>query len=104
MMISKELFCEVINDMKSADAFQKDLNKVYKKNGADGYYWWTDCSTACLKILQLIFEENDYVDYIEDFCYTYEFGKSVKPDTFKDNDGQYIDLSTPEKLYDFLIK
>lgn len=103
-MISKELFCEVIDSMKCADTFQKDLNKVYKNNGADGYYWWDDCSTAVLKLLQDIFKNNDYVDFIEDFCYTYDFGKSVKNDSFKDADGQYIKLSTAEELYDYLTK
>lgn len=103
--VSKEYFCKVIDALKTADTLIKDINKAIKKSDGDGYIWLNDkCALICIENLKTAFKDSDYVDFIEEFCYKYDFGKNVKPDTFKDNDGQYVDLSSAEKLFDFLMK
>lgn len=103
--VTKEYFCKMINALRVSDNFVKDINRAIKKCDGDGYIWLNDkCALMCIETLTTAFKDNDYVGFIEEFCYTYDFGKNVKPDTFKDNDGQYVDLSTEEKLFDFLMK
>jgi len=99
-MISKEVFVEVINEIAVVDKYHENLNSFFKSNDVDGYIFQPDCSPAILKLLRIIFnDEDDWIDY---FCNELEYGKKWKAGMIQDNDGQDIDLSTSEKLYDFL--
>lgn len=102
--ISKELFVNCIKGMERAYRFQEDLNKVFSSNGADGYYWWDDCSGLVLKLLTEVFKFHPDVDFIEQYCYKFDFGRKVTDKSFKDKDGQYLDLTTCEKLYNYLCE
>ena len=46
-------------------------------------------------------EDDD--DIIGTYCFEMEYGKDYKPSYLKDEGGHEIDLSTPEKLYDYLV-
>ena len=48
-----------------------------------------------------MFKDDD--DIIGTYCFEMEYGKDYKPSYLKDEGGNEIDFSTPEKLYDYLV-
>lgn len=102
-VISKELFIEVLEDLKRAEKYSSDLNTFFKKHDVDGYIFQPDCSVSVILLLHEIFGDADKEDWISYFCYDLEFGKKWCPGVVKDEHGNDIPLSTPEELYAFLV-
>ena len=101
-MIKKDLFVEVLEDAKKSDDYQNWLNKQLKLNGVDGYLFQPTCVDSVIKLLHTYFSEADSNDIISYFCFDLDYGRKWKPDTISE-DGVDIDISTSEKLYDYLI-
>lgn len=102
--ISKKLFIECIDKMEKCYHFQEKINEVYTSFGADGFYWWEDCSWTTLKLLNEIFKYHPDVKFIDYYCYRFDFGRKVTDRSFKDKNGQYIPIKTAEDLYDHLCE
>lgn len=99
-MISKETFIDVMNELIKADAYQTDLNKFFKNHDVDGYIFQPDCATSVVSLLHEVFKK-DEDNIISKFCFEYEFGSKWKKE---DTDKFGHDISTPELLYDYLVR
>lgn len=102
-MLTRDEFVEAIETIKNVSNYQTDKNKLYKKYGADGYLIEPDSNIAVMNLLHIFFEEVDY-DVIRTFCLENNFGQGKNNKTYKDDNGQEVDMSTPEKLYDYLME
>lgn len=101
-MISKELFCEIIADLKTVDDYVDELNRVIIKYKYDGCIIPVNCFDTVLKILQDIFKDND--DWIGYYIFELNWGRQYEPGVITDTDHNEIKLSNPEELYDFLME
>lgn len=98
-MISKELFIESINELIKADEYKKNLNNFFKNNDVDGYIFQPDCAVAVVNLLSFCMNDEDNI--ISYFCFELNYG-SMESDLYDDN-GNIIEINTPEELYDYLI-
>lgn len=103
-IITKEVFNEIIEDIRIANDYQENLNKFFSKNGADGYIFQPDCTCSVLKLLHLIFGEKDADEWIEHFCLELNFGRKYKEGDVLDKDGKNIPLTTTDDLYRLLTE
>ena len=54
-----------------------------------------------VKVLEAtMHDESDWIRY---FLYEGNYGEDLKSDSVSEADGTPIDITTPEKLYDFLV-
>lgn len=100
-MITREEFTTVIENMKTCDGYQDELNKFYRKHGVDGYLYQPDCLEDVAFLLKKLFRDED--DLVALFCFETEYGKLHKG-IAKTEDGETVDLSSIDKLYDLLIE
>lgn len=100
MMLSKEIFVQIIEDVKKKCDYQYELNDFYKSHGADGYIFQPDCSESVLLLLENIFDDKD--NWISYFCFELDFGRNWKEGMVTSKHGDDIPLSTPEELYELL--
>lgn len=101
---TKEQFVEAIKQIEYCRHFEEDLYKVFSKYMCDEPSFVT-VETALIDALNVMFNQKDdkYGTDIEYFIYEIDFGRDFKMGDYTCN-GENIDLSTPEKLYDWLIK
>lgn len=106
-MISKDSFVKALDEVKKVDDYQNGLNDFLENNGADGYVYQPDCTSIVIELLEEIFglkqDDCGYTD-ISYFVYELEFGKKFKMGEVKDDDGNDLDFSSAEKLYDYLTR
>jgi hypothetical protein len=107
LVITKELFVKVINalkeqsdhDDKCVDAF----NVILPDDRVMGYSN-TKLVIMLQDLLELSFKDNTEHSWIEYFIYELDYGRKYTEGCATEADGTNIDLSTPEKLYKFLLK
>ena len=107
-MISKEKFVEIINKLKEIDGFIKETNeKARQLNDAviSDFFNASSLSisheTIVIELLENIFEEWDVLSW---WIYELDYGRKYTDGCISDKNGNVIDLSTAEKLYDYLVK
>ena len=108
-MISKDTFVKAINQIITVYEYYNKLNELFDEYGADGYIYPPTCADALVLVLEeamgLEHNESNYND-ISYFVYELYCGKDWKPGMATEIvNGQEvdIDMSTPEKLYDYLV-
>ena len=101
-IIEKDDFVEIINHLKEIDDYQEGLNNYLSKNGAEGYIYQPDNKVSVLILLKVMFDDED--DVISWFCCQSEYGKRGSDEYLTDDSGSPVDLSTPELLYDYLVR
>lgn len=108
MIISKEEFTDIVNRLKQVNDFVNETN--YKAMGLDDaiesdFFNASSLSisheTIVVRLLKLMF--NDYDDLISWWIYEKDYGRKEEIRLW-DGCSNEIDLSTPEKLYDYLIE
>lgn len=107
-MINKQQFVNIINQLEQGYKNQDILNKAMKNLCEDsyGFYPITKFTDIVIDLLNNMFElETDNVvgTDIDYFIYELNFGKDWKPGYVQEN-GEDIDLSSADKLYDYIIK
>ena len=103
VMINKKDFVEVIADVRQVNQYYEEKNKLYEKNGIDGYLYEPECCATVIKLLHLIFGDLDADNEIATFCFTGNFGKKKKECLFIDDKKQEHKIEDAEALYDYLI-
>lgn len=113
-LISKEEFCKYISILKKQDEKEDLITKAFRQvdEEADVAFisLYSSERAAILDLLNVVMdtEINPQIGSdIEYFCYDLDFGKvyeSGKKDWIKDENDEIIDLSTAEKLYDYLVE
>lgn len=108
-MISKEKFVEIINRLKEVDDFVEETNdRARKLSDAVRSDFFNAMSLSIsheeivLELLEDIFKL-DKDDTLSWWIYEEDYGRNFKMGDFT-VEGKEIDLSTPEKLYDYLVE
>lgn len=108
MIISKKEFVDIIEKLKEVNDFVDETNaKARKLHDAiiSDFYNTMSLSIShentVLKLLEKIFEDRDIIGW---WLYELDYGRKYKKGCIQDSNGKNIDVSTAEKLYDYLIK
>lgn len=100
MVITKEEFCKIIRRLQKNCDRQTEIDDVF-----DTIINFEDVSDVVINLLEKIMgikADDIWGSDISYFCYELDFGRAWTPDSITDTDGNSIDISTAEKLYDYL--
>ena len=104
--MTKEKFCEIINKIKIVHDYHNELwelnsryNNKYRLFDIGDVDSYPTLEDELVDVLVDIYESKDIIYFI----YELDFGKDWKPGMVIDN-GEDIDLSTVEKLYDYITR
>ena len=106
--MTKEKFVEIINEIQELHKYEEDLyalNSKYRNYEAD--FQFPTLEDTVVKLLEEFFHcpiDECVGSDISYFIYELEFGQEWEPGMIIDKSGNDIDLSTVEKLYDYLVK
>lgn len=105
-MITKEEFIQCIDLIKKYSEMSSKLSDILEEMSPGGRcdtFMYSEYEDMTIKLLKSIFnlpKDNDEIEY---FIYDLEYGKKYKPGCYTFKNGDEIDFSSAEKLYDFLI-
>lgn len=107
--MSKEEFCEIINRLHEATEIQESVHNIFmhssdniKNNFMNAAALQINHEDIVVKLLEEIM--NDEYNFIQYFIYELDYGKRWTKESIVKADGTTIDISTPEKLYDYLTR
>ena len=105
-MISKEKFVEIINRLKDYNDLQDKIQNLFRDNIDNQEMDFMNAGSICVghesvvvELLKDIFKDEEEISY---YLYECDYGRDTKNKIFIED--KPIDISTPEKLYDYLIK
>ena len=101
-VMSKESFCEVMDNYRSMFDFTDEMNDLFDKYKMDGNIFPPLCTETVIDLLEYIF--NDVDGWIRYWTFEVDFGKDYEDGNAKDADGSNIPLKTVEELYDLLVR
>lgn len=107
MIISKEKFVEIINRLKNYKELQDKIDELFKDNIDNKEMDFMNARSICIGHESVVVEllENMFnTDMISYWIYELDYGREYKDGYVQDGEGNNIDISTVEKLYDYLIK
>lgn len=106
-MISKEKFVEIINRLKKYDELQNDINELFTESIENRERDFMNAGSICIGhesavvyLLENIFD----TDMISYWIYELNYGEEYTAGCVLDENMNNIDLSTAEKLYDYLVQ
>lgn len=102
--MKKKLFIESIEKLKEQSEHDRKCTNAFEIVFPDDWITGYDNSfitNQIIKILQITFKDKS--KWVEYFIYDLNFGKDYKPGMVTEKDGENIELSTSENLYDLLI-
>ena len=105
MRMSKEKFCDAINQLRAAHDLKERIDNMIftevdvESDFLSGYGMSIDHAGLVVELLEMIMEDDDLISW---WCWEMNFGRDCEEDSFSINK-KSIDVSTAEKLYDFLI-
>lgn len=106
-MISKKEFVEIIERLKNYNDLQDKIDDLFKSNIDNKEMDFMNAGSICIghetivvKLLENIFNDKDTISW---WLYECNYGRDFSLGNLE-VDGIEIDLSTAEKLYDYLIK
>ena len=108
-MITKEQFCKIIKRLSDYNDLQDKIQELFRNNIDNQEMDFMNAGSICVghetivvELLENMFNDKDTISW---WIYEQDYGRSVGiNDVFDNRIGKYIDLTTPEKLYDYLIK
>lgn len=100
--MSKDSFCEVMDNYRSMFDFTDEMNEVFKKYNCDGEVFPPMCTETVIDLLEFIF--NDKNQWISYWIFELEFGERYEDGDIKNGNGEVIPLKTTEDLYDLLVR
>ena len=101
-MISKKTFVDTINSMVKLAVMEEEIRDIYRKNNIEmcgGDVSW-EYDGIISNLLSEAMEDVD--EWVIWWIYERDYGRDVTPKSASYSEKEYIDLTTPEKLYDFL--
>lgn len=106
-MITKQEFVDIINRLRNYNDLQNKIQDLFEDNIENREMDFMNAGSICIghetvvvKLLENIF--NDKEDLIGWWIYEQNYGRTYSTGDLEVN-GVGIDLTTPEKLYDYLI-
>ena len=106
-MISKDKFIEIINRLKKYNELQDKINYLFRDNINNKENDFANAGGVCIgheSVVVYLLEKMFDTDMISYWIYELNYGKEYKEGCVLDANMNEIDLSTAEKLYDYLIK
>ena len=106
-MISKEKFVEIINRLKNYNELQNKINDLFKENIDNKEMDFMNARSICIgheSVVVYLLERMFDTDMISYFIYELDYGEKYKEGCVLDENMNEIDLSTAEKMYDYLVK
>ena len=107
-MLTKQEFVDIIDKLKEVNDFVNETNdKARNLNDAIISDFFNASSLSIshenivVKLLENMFNDEDILSW---WLYELDYGRKFKIGYITEPDGTEIDLTTPEKLYDYLIK
>lgn len=108
MIVSKEEFADIMNRLKQVNDFVNETNNKAKKleDAIESDFFNASSlsishETIVVRLLKMMFDDHD--DLISWWIYEKDYGKKEEIRLW-DGCSNEVDLSTPEKLYDYLIE
>lgn len=105
-MITKERFVNIINRIKAYNDLQDKIQELFRDNIDNRENDFMNAGSICVghetivvELLEHIFDDTDTISW---WLYENDYGRDTEIKVW-DKNGREIDLSTPEKLYDYLI-
>ena len=100
-MISKNVFVDTLKFMEERENMQEVINKVLSEEFEDCiFYPYFKYESQMLKVLEdAMHDTGEMISY---FIYELDFGQEYKEGCVTENNNEIIDISTAEKLYDYL--
>lgn len=106
-MISKEKFVEIINRLRNYNDLQNKINDLFEENIDNKEMDFMNAGSICIgheSVAVYLLENMFDTDMISYFIYELNYGEDYTEGCIVDENMNEIDLSTAEKLYDYLIK
>ena len=107
-MISKQEFIDIIDKLKEVNDFVDEVNnKARKLNDAIISDFFNTASLSIshenlvVRLLENMFNDKDIISW---WLYELNYGRKYEKGCFQDEKGMDIDVSTADKLYNYLIK
>lgn len=108
-MITKEQFCKIIKRLRDYNDLQDKIQELFRDNIDNQEMDFMNAGSICIghetivvELSENIFNDKDTISW---WLYEQDYGRSVSiDDVFDEEIGKFIDLTTPEKLHDYLIK
>ena len=105
--ISKEEFIRIMKRLEETEKTKNEIDRIIKESTDCIISDFTNASSLMIchediviSLLETMFDDKDTISW---WIYDLEYGKKYKDGCITEKDGTIIDLSTTEKLYDFLI-
>ena len=92
--MSKEVFCEIIENLQTVDDYHKGLNGYFEKSGVQGFLYSPDATASVAQLLKAMFEDDDNI--IGTFCFDMDYGRSYKSGYLKDQRYYYDEITSRE--------
>lgn len=109
-MINKEKFCEIIEELRDINEIQEKIGDLFRnsKNEMLREFGTPDAmiianENIIVDLLKDSFGLKDNDDTLEWWIWEMNYGKDVTAEDVIDENGKFIDITTPEKLYDYLV-
>lgn len=106
-MISKEKFVEIINRLKSYNELQNKINDLFEDNIENTEMDFMNAGSICIgheSVVVYLLENMFDTDMISYWIYELDYGEKYEEGCVLDENMNEIDLSTAEKLYDYLVQ
>ena len=106
-MISKEKFVEIINRLKGYTELQNKINDLFRDNIDNKEMDFVNAGSICIgheSVVVYLLEKIFDTDMISYFIYELDYGEKYKAGCVLDENMNEIDLSTAEKMYDYLVQ
>ncbi len=106
-ILSVQEFVDVLNRLREATDLQEQVDKLFRNSRENIENDF--CNAAALQIShessvvfllkRIMHDQYEYIDY---FIYELDYGRKYEAGMITDENGQDIDIHTPELLYDFI--
>ena len=106
-MISKKKFVEIINRLRNYNYLQNKIDDLFRDNIDNKEMDFVNAGSICVgheSVVIYLLENMFDTDMISYWIYELDYGKKYKAGCVLDENMNEIDLSTPEKLYDYLVQ
>lgn len=106
-MITKERFIQIIKRLENYNKLQEQINSLFDECIDNKENDFCNAGSICIGHESVVVEllENMFnTDMISYWIYELDYGREYKDGYVQDGEGNNIDISTVEKLYDYLIK
>lgn len=107
-VLSQEEFVNIINRLREASDLQEQVNRIFRNSrenlendfGNAAALQISHESTVVFLLKKVLCDKYDYIEY---FIYELDYGRKYESGMITDENGQAIDIYTPELLYDFIL-